>query len=104
MTVGPKGVLMTVCGSRGGAEIDPVTGKVLGIVPQGADADEVWYDSGTNNYYFSGNEALNVVNASTLQFITSISLPSHSVAVDARNHHVFVPVAGKGIFVVTMKR
>lgn len=104
LTVGPKGVLMTVCGSRGGAEIDPVTGKVLGIVPQGADADEVWYDSGTNNYYFSGNEALNVVNASTLQFITSISLPSHSVAVDARNHHVFVPVAGKGIFVVTMKR
>lgn len=104
LTVGPHGVLMTVCGSVGGAAIDPITGTMLKIVPQGGDADEVWYDPGSNNYYFSRNDYLAVVNAATYKFEASIPLPSHSVAANARNRHVFVPVAGKGIFVVTVKR
>lgn len=104
LTVGPNGMLMTVCGSVGGALVNPVTGKVVKVIPQGGDADEVWYDSGTNNYFFSGPSGVAVVNASSLKYLTTIPLPSHSVAVDARNHHVFVPVAGKGIYVVTFKR
>lgn len=99
LTVGPKGVLMTVCGSVGGAAIDPATGKILKIVPQGGDADEVWYDPGSNNYYFSRNDAVAIVNAATYHFVGSVPLPSHSVAANSRNRHVFVPVAGKGIFV-----
>lgn len=104
LTVGPKGMLMTVCGSVGGALINPITGKVLKVVPKGGDADEVWYDSGTNNYFFSGPRGVAVVNAASLKYLATIPLPSHSVAVDARNHHVFVPVAGKGIYEVTFKR
>ena len=103
LTVGPDGVLMTVCGSIGGAAINPVTGKVEKIVPQGADADEVWYDPGTDNYLFSGPHGVAVVNARTLKYLTNIPLPSHSVAVDARNHHVFVPVVGRGIYTVTLE-
>jgi hypothetical protein len=99
LTVGPRGVLMTVCGNVGGAAIDPVTGKILKIVPQGGDADEVWYDPGSNRYYFSTQSGVSVVNAANYKYIGSVALPSHSVAANSRNRHVFVPVAGKGIFV-----
>ncbi len=104
LTVGPQGQLMTVCGSVGGAAIDPVSGKILKIVPEGGDADEVWYDPGSNNYYFSRNDFLSIVNATTYKYVGSVPLPSHSVAANPRNRHVFVPVVGKGIFVFWPKK
>jgi hypothetical protein len=100
LTVGPQGRLMTVCGSLGGVTVDSQSGNVGKIIPEGGDADEVWYDSGSNNYYFSQNSKLSVVSAATERFLTSIPLGSHSVAANARNKHVFVPVVGKGIFMV----
>ena len=100
LTVGPNGLLMTVCGSLGGVSVDSRTGKVGKIIPEGADSDEVWYDSGSNNYYFSQNFKLAVVSAVTEKLLTYLPLGSHSVAANAKNKHVFVPVAGKGIFVV----
>ncbi len=104
LTVGPNGVLMTVCGSVGGVTVDSGTGKVGKAIPEGADADEVWYDSGSNNYYFSQNSRLTVISADADRFLTSIPLGSHSVAANARNKHVFVPVAGKGIFVFAPRK
>lgn len=104
LTVGPRGVLMTVCGSVGGVSIDPVSGKILKTIPQGADADEVWYDPGSNNYYFSTDKEVSVVDAASERFIGSIPLRSHSVAANARNRHVFVPVASKGIYVIVPKK
>jgi len=100
LTVGPNALLMTVCGSLGGVSVDSRTGRVGKIIPEGADADEVWYDVGSNNYYFSQNSKLTVVSAATETFLASISLRSHSVAANAKNKHVFVPIAGKGIFMV----
>lgn len=100
LTVGPNWQLMTVCGSVGGVTVDARSGKVGKPIPEGGDADEVWYDSGSNNYYFSQNSKLTVVSAATEKLLTSIPLGSHSVAANARNKHVLVPVAGKGIFVV----
>jgi hypothetical protein len=104
LTVGPRGWLMTVCGSIGGVLIDPMSGSILKTVAQGADADEVWYDSGSNNYYFSRNDVVSIVSAATDTFVGDIPLPSHSVAANSHNRHVFVPVAGKGIFVFWPKR
>jgi hypothetical protein len=104
LTVGPNARLMTVCGSLGGVTVDSRTGKIGKIIPEGADADEVWYDSGSNNYYFSQNSKLTVVSAATEKFLTSIPLGSHSVAANAINKHVFVPVAGKGIFAVAPRK
>jgi len=46
---------------------------------------------------------VSVVNADTEKFMEDIRFEGagvHSVAVDARNQHIFVPVNGKGIFVV----
>ncbi len=103
LAVGPNGRLMTVCGSVGGVSIDPNTGQILKTVPQGADADEVWYDPGSNSYYFSRaaeSGGVAVVDAAEEAFVGNIRLGSHSVAVNANNKHVFVPVAGKGIFMV----
>jgi len=104
LTVGPNGQLMTVFGSLGGVTVDSRTGKIGKIIPEGADADEVWYDSGSNNYYFSQNSKLTVVSAATEKFLTSIPLGSHSVAANARNKHVFVPVAGKGVFMIAPRK
>ncbi len=100
LTVGPNGRLMTVCGSVGGVGIDARNGKVGKAIREGADADEVWYDRGSDNYYFSRNSNVAVVNAGTERFVTYLPLGSHSVAANASNKHVFVPVAGKGIFTV----
>jgi hypothetical protein len=107
LTVGPNGRLMTVCGSVGGVAIDSGTGRIRTIIPEGADADEVWYDPGSNNYYYSrpgASEGVAVVNAAAEKFVTNIPLGSHSVAVNASNKHIFVPVAGKGIFVVAPRK
>ena len=87
--------------------LDPTTGKSQKIVPEGALADEVRYDSGANNYYFSrgaANGGLGVVDAATEKFVTNIPLASHSVAANARNKHIFVPASGKGIFVVATRK
>lgn len=104
LTVGPNWQLMTVCGSVGGVTIDSRNGKLGKPIPEGGDADEVWYDPGSGNYYFSRNDKLAVVSAATEKFVAYIPLGSHSVAANAKNRHVFVPVAGKGIFVVTPRR
>ena len=107
LTVGPEGRLMTVCGSVGGVSVDPMTGQLGKNIPEGADADEVWYDSGSNNYYFSrpgANQGVAVVNADTEKLTDNIPVPGHSVAANARNKHVFIPAAGKGIFVAVPQR
>ncbi len=79
------------------------------------DTDEVWYDPESNSYYFAHTAegatnlataqagAVGVVNAATEEFVADIPFEGpgvHSVAVNARNKHIFVPVYGKGIFVV----
>ncbi|MGH9738372.1 MAG: hypothetical protein ACRD4X_07250 [Candidatus Acidiferrales bacterium] len=83
--------------------MDPGSGKILKIVSKGADADEIWYDPGSDNYYFSREADVSVVNAANDAFIGTIALPSHSVASNSRNQHVFVPVASRGIYVIVLK-
>jgi hypothetical protein len=119
LDVGPNGHLMTVCGSVGGVSIDVRTGRIQKTIPQVGDSDQVWYDPGSNRYYFAhpsaGTKAaagasagsagaIGVVNAATEAFIEDIRIEGvgvHSVAVNASNNHIFVPVSGKGIFVIS---
>jgi len=119
LDVGPNGRLIAVCGSVGGVSIDARTGQTHKPIPQGANSDQVWYDSGTNSYYFAhaaagtaGSSAasagvVSVVDAATEQLVADIPIQGagvHSVAVNARNKHVFVPVNGKGILVIAPGR
>ena len=115
LVAGPPGRLMTVCGTVGGKSIDPRTGQVYKTIPQVGDADEVWYDTGSNSYYFAHSAegateaatatsgAIGVVSAPTEKFVADIPIRGegvHSVAVNARNGHIYVPVNGKGILVI----
>ena len=115
LAAGPNGRLMAACGSVGGLSIDARTGQTEKAVPKVGYTDEVWYDPGSNRYYFahaaqgatelstSPVGAIGVVNAATDEFVGDIPIDGagvHSVAVNARNGHIFVPVYGKGILVV----
>ena len=107
LAVGPRAGLMTVCGSVGGVLVDAKTGLIGGTVREGADTDEVWYDPGSNRYYFSRpgqGQGVSVVDARSETFIVTIPVASHSVAVNARNTHVFVPASGVGILTVAPLR
>jgi hypothetical protein len=61
--------------------------------------DISWVDNSTQKYYLGDRTN----NAATEQFVEDIRFEGagvHSVAVNASNNHIFVPVSGKGIFVV----
>jgi len=115
LTAGPNGRLMAACGSVGGVAMDARTGRNQKAVPKVGDTDEVWYDSESNSYYFAHTTegatnlataaagAVGVVNAATEEYVADIPFEGpgvHSVAVNTKNGHIFVPVYGKGIFVV----
>lgn len=119
LVAGANGQLMTVCGTVGGKSLNARTGQVLKTIPQVGDADEVWYDPGSNRYYFAHSTggaaeaasaragAIGVVDAATDKFVIDIPIQGpgvHSVAVNARNGHIFVPVSGKGILVATLEK
>jgi hypothetical protein len=101
LTDGHNGRLMTICGSVGGLSLDPRTGKAQKPVPEMADVDQVWYDSGTNRYYFvhraagsrgvAGTFSVGIVDAATEKFVADIPIEgnSHSIAVNAKNGHIF---------------
>ena len=98
--------LMTSCGDV----IDIATGKVLTTV-KGVGGDEIWYNSGDQRVYFGGGTdriSVSVVDVNSNALLTTfvvgqilaapaVSQRTHSVAADAGNNKVFVPVAGVGL-------
>ncbi len=102
----PNQRLMTACGDV----IDIGTGKVVTTV-SGVGGDEIWYNSGDGRVYFGGGTnriGVSVVDANTYALLTTltvgqivatpgVSQTTHSLAADADNNEVFVPVTGVGI-------
>jgi hypothetical protein len=116
-TCGPAGLalipgkhLITSCGDV----IDIVTGKVLDTI-RGVAGDEIWYNPGDERVYFgSGTDRISVnvvdtdINLPIKTFTVgqilaapAVSQTTHSVAADAGNNHIFVPVTGVGVEVWT---
>ena len=92
--------LMTSCGDV----LDIKDGKVVHTVP-GVAADEIWFNSGDGRVYFGHNPAF-VVDAETYEQITGGGAPipagpTHSIAADKENNHIFIPVTGSGVKVYT---
>ncbi|MBV8905794.1 MAG: hypothetical protein JOZ22_19345, partial [Acidobacteriia bacterium] len=107
--MGPSGLalipnqrLITACGDI----LDIATGKVLSTV-KGASGDEIWYNSGDQRVYFGSTANVIVVDATTNataplttlvvgQVVPApgVSNTTHSVAADANNNLVLVPVTG----------
>jgi hypothetical protein len=79
--------------------IDAINGSVRSIVREIGGSDEVAYDKGDDDFYLAelDNDAgpvLGVISARTNRYVASVptTADSHSVAVDPRNNHVFVPL------------
>jgi hypothetical protein len=104
--------------------IDAKTGSIDANVFSVGAGDEVWFNAGDGNYYATGSgspqrpfpatargtTSLGVVDArhqSVLQLVPTYNVPatlthpagtSHSVAANARNNHVFVPLPANNAF------
>jgi hypothetical protein len=104
-TCGPAGLvlipnqrLMTSCGDV----LDVAKGTVVTTVPAAGTppvsvaGDEIWFNSGDDRVYFGHNPAF-VVDAKTYKQITVGGAPipagpTHSIAADSENNHIFIPV------------
>ena len=95
---------MTSCGDV----LDVKTGAIVTHVV-GVAADEIWFNPGDERVYFGHNPAY-VVDAETYQQILDPSNPNgppipagptHSIAADSENNHIFIPVTGVGVRVYT---
>jgi hypothetical protein len=95
--------LMTSCGDV----LDIATGTRVTTVA-GVGADEIWFNSGDERVYFGFNPAY-VVDAETYKQITGTGPngppipagPTHSIAADSENNHIFIPVTNLGVAVYT---
>ncbi len=92
----PHQRLITSCG----VVIDVRTGGTVATIA-GASGDEIWFNSGDERVYF-GTDPMAVVDPETNDVVTFISTgPTHSVAADSENNHIFVPVINVGVKVFT---
>ena len=84
--------LITSCG----VVLSVKTGGTLATI-KGVGGDEIWFNSGDERVYFGANP-MGVVDSETYQVITSLTVgPTHSVAANSENNHIFVPVTGVGV-------
>jgi DNA-binding beta-propeller fold protein YncE len=98
LALGPLQRVMTSCAQV----IDARNGNTYAYSQGQGDSliggDEIWFNPGDNRYYFgSGN--VGVVDAETylpLGFLAT-GVPTHSIAVDSQNNHIFVPATGIGV-------
>src|SRR5579885_1352505 len=86
--------------------IDAMSGHVVASIGQVNGCDEVWYNPVDHRYYLAAftnasGPVLSIVNADTHAWIANLpTVPkAHSVAADAQNNHIFVPLSGQGIAV-----
>jgi len=104
---GPGTHMLVGCGAGGGNSTMPPatviwdfkTEKVVKVVKEVGGMDEVWFDSGTMNYYTAsgGNKSgpvLGVIDAKTDTWIENVptAVGAHSVAADSKAKLVFVPL------------
>jgi len=109
LTIGPDHQIALGCGAgngpgTGSVIIDDRTGgtrkKLLNIF-----GDEIWYNPGDNQYFFTGENTLGVVDPNGNQDATAATQTgSHSVAADMLKNQVYVPInSGGGICGATSK-
>jgi hypothetical protein len=113
LAIGPNHQALVGCSASFGTSpnvltqsivIDITNGDVRANITQVGGSDEVWFDAGTQHYYFGARNnqdsagkiapALGTVDARTNAFdgVVPTSTTAHSVAADRRSHHVFVPI------------
>jgi DNA-binding beta-propeller fold protein YncE len=99
LAVGPNHQLLVGCSVEGHTMIlDGTNGRVVADLTQTGGSDEAWFNPGENRYYLAerGAQSLGIVDALTNKFVENVEsgVGAHSVAADAANNHIFVPIAG----------
>ena len=99
LTRGPNQHLLAGCDNQATIVFDIRTEKVIKVITQVGGSDEVWFNQGDGNYYVAARNdvsgpVLGVIDAHTNTWLRNIPTApnAHSVAADAANNHVFVPL------------
>src|SRR5579859_504066 len=119
---GPNGVLLLVCNGDAIADgfkastqfMDLKTGNIVGSVPAGG-GDLAVYDDTTGAFLVADSNmtsdgtkagtpaaAVVVIDGAKMSLLQQIptAKSSHSIAIDTSNHHIYVPVPNKGIWIL----
>jgi hypothetical protein len=99
MAIGPDHQIGLACSGADALIIDDRTGKQIKLVTGEGGADEMWYNSGDNHYFFARTAAikLGVEDAGPPPSPDSDAATapgSHSVAADPIRNQVYVPIRG----------
>ncbi len=119
---GPGSVVLLVCnndaiqdGFKASTQfMDLKTGNIVGSVPAGG-GDLAVYDDSTGAFLVADSNmtsdgtkagtaapAVVVIDGAKMSLLQQIptAKSSHSIAIDSSNHHIYVPVPGKGIWIL----
>ena len=110
INVGPGTDVFVGCADHDGRAFAPssviingTTGAILKVINDVGFVDQTWYNPGDNNYYTASRDmptgpVLGVINAGTRQWLINVPTNgnAHSVAVDPKNNHIFVPLPSGG--------
>jgi len=106
LNLGPGTDVMVGCADHDGRAFAPstiiingTTGQTLATINYVGFVDETWFNPGDGNYYLAARDmptgpVLGVINANTRQWLQNVPTNgnAHSVAADAGNNHIFVPL------------
>ena len=106
LNVGPGTDVLVGCADHDGRAFSPstviingTTGQILTTINYVGAVDETWYNPGDNNYYLAARDmpsgpVLGVINAKSRLWLQNVPTNgnAHSVAVDPKNNHIFVPL------------
>jgi hypothetical protein len=111
VAVGPGTDVLVTCAGHDGREFAPTTyiingttGAILATINNVGGVDQGWFNPGDGRYYEAARDmptgpVLGVIDARSRQWLQNVptNSNSHSVAADAVNNHIFVPLAAGGI-------
>ena len=106
VVMGPHTDILVMCAGHDGRTFPPVTyilngttGAILSTIYNVGGADQAWYNPGDSKYYLGASNmtpgpVLGVIDAISKQWLQNVPTTpfSHSVAVDPKNNHIFVPL------------
>jgi hypothetical protein len=110
LNLGPGTDVLVGCADHDGRAFAPssviingTTGEVLTTINNVGFVDQTWYNPGDNKYYLGARDmptgpVLGVIDAGTRQWLQNVPTNgnAHSVAVDPKNNHIFVPLPSNG--------
>ncbi len=107
LSLGPQPHLLVGCSKEANARsiiLDTRTGGTVATITSVGGSDQVWYNPGDKRYYLAaranpGGPVLGIIDAQTQAWIENVPTvkDAHSVAVDPKTNHVFVPLTNIGV-------